>query len=369
MKIIVILCVYMIMLASSVLAQDVTVSGNGQDKDSAIKDAMRNAVERVVGTYVDSTTLVENYRLSLDEIYTKSYGFVTNIQILDEYHDRNMYKIKALVSVNTNPNSELMNKLSMIKTLNNPRIAVVIKGESDYNNSNEKVCRYLEGCINEKLLNLGFKHILDHETVQRIGIDNYVSRIYSGYNINSHSNLSFDVDYIVIGHVNVKGDIIYLPNGNELVESMLSNGEVQLNIKIVKVDTYTVIGTFFVDGSSIGNSRDKAIDNALLSVGTETAEKVAEKFGKHAAKIDFGINMVVNCENSSLMDMFIKELRGINGVSNVTVREQLGNKVTLYVDTVLKPYNIVEIIRDRNKFGVFTDNLSSEYVQMSIFKE
>lgn len=359
----------MIMLANSVLAQEVTVNGSGLDRDSATKDAMRNAVERVVGTYVDSTTLVENYKLSLDEIYTKSYGFVTSIQILDEYQDRNMYRIKALVSVNTNPNSELMNKLSMIKTLNDPRIAVVVKGESKYNNSNEKVYRYLEGAINDKLLNLGFKHILDHETIQRLGIDNYVSRISSSYNMNSPFDSSFDVDYIVIGYVNTKGDSIYLPNGDELVESMLSNGEVQLNAKVVKVDTCAVIGTFFVDGSSIGNSREKAIDNALLSVGTKAAEKVAEKFGKHASRIDFGVNMVVNCENSSLVSVFIKELQGINGVSNVTVREQLGNKVTLYVDTILKPYNIVEMIRNRNKFGVFTENLSSEAVQLSVFKK
>lgn len=39
-------------------AQIADVSGVGEDRDSALRDAKRNAVEQVVGTYINSETLV-----------------------------------------------------------------------------------------------------------------------------------------------------------------------------------------------------------------------------------------------------------------------------------------------------------------------
>ena len=48
-----------LMMSNIALAQEVTVDGVGIDKDSAVRDAMRNAVENVVGTFIDSRTLVD----------------------------------------------------------------------------------------------------------------------------------------------------------------------------------------------------------------------------------------------------------------------------------------------------------------------
>ena len=115
-----------ILFSNVALAQQVTVDGVGADKESALRDAMRNAVEAVVGTMIDSRTLIDKNVVALDEIYSKSQGFVKDIKILQESQTGGMYRIKANVDVNTNPDTQLMNRLQMIMLLNDPRIAVVV---------------------------------------------------------------------------------------------------------------------------------------------------------------------------------------------------------------------------------------------------
>ena len=75
----------LILLCSSspTFAKEVTVDGVGIDRESALRDARRVAVEQVVGTFVDSRTLVENSMVALDNIYTKSQGFVGKVTVIN----------------------------------------------------------------------------------------------------------------------------------------------------------------------------------------------------------------------------------------------------------------------------------------------
>ena len=47
-------------------AQIADVSGVGEDRDSALRDAKRNAVEQIVGTYINSETLVSQASVVLE---------------------------------------------------------------------------------------------------------------------------------------------------------------------------------------------------------------------------------------------------------------------------------------------------------------
>jgi hypothetical protein len=49
-------------------------------RDQAIKDALRKAVEQAVGTFISSETVVENYEVLSDRIYSKPRGTLRNIK-------------------------------------------------------------------------------------------------------------------------------------------------------------------------------------------------------------------------------------------------------------------------------------------------
>ena len=71
--------------------------------DDALADAMRKAVEQAVGAYVQSETLVDNYQLLEDKIYSKTVGYVKKYTLTKDgppQPEINLYEvtIEAVVS-------------------------------------------------------------------------------------------------------------------------------------------------------------------------------------------------------------------------------------------------------------------------------
>jgi len=66
----------------------VIVTGIGADADAARLNAIRNAVEQVIGVYVSADTLVKNQAILKDEILGYSGGYVGDTRIVSEEHDR-----------------------------------------------------------------------------------------------------------------------------------------------------------------------------------------------------------------------------------------------------------------------------------------
>lgn len=115
------------LLSASAAAQSVVVDGVGADERAALIDASRTAVEQVAGTFIDSRTLVENAAVKLDQIYTKAQGFVTGTEILAKEQQGGFVHLRARIDVDTSPDAQLMNNLSMVMMLNDPRIAVAVR--------------------------------------------------------------------------------------------------------------------------------------------------------------------------------------------------------------------------------------------------
>lgn len=91
-------------------------------KDRARRDAQSKAVEKAVGTFIKSHTLVSNYQLAEDLIYASVRGKITKEEIITSDWDtkeRNLYriKIKALIEpVYPERGEGLSTKLSLSKT-------------------------------------------------------------------------------------------------------------------------------------------------------------------------------------------------------------------------------------------------------------
>ncbi len=76
---------WVLLIVSTALAVEVTAIGFGYDRESALEDAKRSAVARVVGEYVDSQTLVQNFALVSDRILTSSSGYVRGYEIKETH--------------------------------------------------------------------------------------------------------------------------------------------------------------------------------------------------------------------------------------------------------------------------------------------
>lgn len=78
-----------------------TLNDDVKARDTAVQDAMRKAVEQAVGTIVSSETVVEDYQVLRDNIYTKTQGYIQKYDVVSAGAKGNLYEviINATVSV------------------------------------------------------------------------------------------------------------------------------------------------------------------------------------------------------------------------------------------------------------------------------
>ena len=117
---------FLFLAAQPAAAKIVTAEGTGLDRDGALRAAQRNAVEQVVGTLIDARTVVRNAQVELDEIYTRSQGFIARTDVLSEgVQIDGSYKIVARFDVDTSPGAELAKRLHALSSPSMPRVAVL----------------------------------------------------------------------------------------------------------------------------------------------------------------------------------------------------------------------------------------------------
>jgi hypothetical protein len=132
-------------------------------REDAISSALRNAVEQVVGMFVESEVLVENYQTMEDKIYTRTAGYVQKYDIIStskQMDNAVEVTVKAVVKV-----SDLHNDLQAIGIIisrkGKPRTMVLV----DEKNLSAHYVHYLvnmnttETALMNELMNYGFPFV------------------------------------------------------------------------------------------------------------------------------------------------------------------------------------------------------------------
>ncbi|MBI5810612.1 MAG: flagellar assembly protein T N-terminal domain-containing protein [Deltaproteobacteria bacterium] len=68
-------------------------------RDAALDDALRKAVEQAVGTLVSSDTMVENYQVLKDSVYTRTQGYIKNYTVINEALSGDLYQVTVRATV------------------------------------------------------------------------------------------------------------------------------------------------------------------------------------------------------------------------------------------------------------------------------
>ncbi|MCR4438826.1 MAG: flagellar assembly protein T N-terminal domain-containing protein [bacterium] len=97
-------------------------------RDRAIDDALRQAVEQALGTFIESETKVQNYQVVDDNILSWTRGYVQNYTILSDYKKTpELYEVRLKAEVAL---GELQRDAEAVKNLiermGNPRVMVII---------------------------------------------------------------------------------------------------------------------------------------------------------------------------------------------------------------------------------------------------
>ncbi|MBN2790041.1 MAG: hypothetical protein JXR69_07615 [Candidatus Delongbacteria bacterium] len=105
---------------------EVEAQGIGVDRESAIKDAQRNAITTAIGTYLVSEQEMQNYMTVKDDILSKSEGFVKAYDVIDQMREADgswTVTIKAAVTKDI-VMSDLESLGILLAQLDNPSLVV-----------------------------------------------------------------------------------------------------------------------------------------------------------------------------------------------------------------------------------------------------
>lgn len=356
-------------IAGTAFAQTVTVTGVGEDKDAAVKDASRLAVEQAVGALIDSRTLMKDLRIELDEVSKKSQGFIRKITVLEEGKSGALYRVKARIDVDTEPNAALVDNLTMLMRLNDPRIAVVIlngwKDENGRVSHNED----LENTLSAKLLELNFTHVVDADHIIKLFNADFLNNIYEGNKGMYQGSSDNACEFLALGKVTSNVMNVSVPDHRtgQMVDAPLTNAKAKLNLKVIKYDTGDIIGAFVAESVGIGNANARAFDTALTPLAAESAERLANIFRGFGAKLNQGgVRITINASSANTAEELVATMRSLPGVDNVHIRSQANGKMVVDVETTQKPHALLNLLRARSKQNVIAEKSTANSIDLRV---
>ncbi len=371
-KLFIALCLALAMVQTA-FAQTVIVDGVGVDRDAAMRDAARMAVEQVAGMYINSNTVVSNTSVEMDEILSHAQGYVQNIQVISESMNGGEYRIRASVDVNTDPNSAFMKRMDAVMRLNDPRIGVVIlTDDSDIDHEFYALPGHdtiLETALNERLLTVGFKHVVDVSLLSQLQDSAVLNAVYRGDSRLPYSGSNADrpIDYLVIGRSHAEGYKVKLPdNHGGYVETQMSSARTHLDLKIISFGTSTIIGTYSVDGQGVENSPALAARKSRQAAAVKAAEKLEQQFLKAAASAFSGIQFTVRANDFSLVEQLVRELKELRGVQDVYVRGTNAGKTTIDIASSQQPFTILQMLQRSTNLSIFIESSSANEINITI---
>ncbi len=233
--------------------------------DDLRRDARRQAIEKAVGVYVESSTLVENYLLIEDKVLSRSKGLIK--QILEQSSPRlgedglMHIKIKAEVFIGEVRDAldslSRQNRISLIRQHGNPTIsvAIVVKDAKRGSQAAKENSTIAENILKDRFVHFGY----------RVWSEEYTKILQRG--LKSKRGGRRIADFSVIGEAKFKTNSITLKaSGLTITKHILTSWTVKC------IDNHTGEEIYFnnkVPRHKSWSDEDQALEDIGMLIGNE----------------------------------------------------------------------------------------------------
>ncbi len=316
----------------------------GVARDRAIQDALRNAVEQGAGVFLSSETIVENYELLQDKIFSKAEGYVKEYQIISEREEAGLYRVKIRAVIKEGKlKDDLIALRLLILEKGRPRILVF---------SNVS---FLEDMLTGSFRDAGFP-VLDPVSLKNKMGKERLRLIFAGANdtILARYALREGAEIIVFAE--------YREEEKTLKTSYFEKGikHIVLTARTIDPRSAEVMASERIEKNypEVNFSIKKKLVDSLFSV---LKKEIIEGWetGGNVVKIH-----LYNISFEKFGDIRSFLLENVRKVEKVIIREYIGNSGVLEVITPESPENIAYLLK-RN----FKDLKIKEIGGMDIYAE
>ncbi len=246
-------------------------------RDTAIEDALRGAVKQVVGTLITSESMVSNFTLLYDRVYSKSSGYVKSYKILSEKKTEDLYVVRINAKVGLDSISDDLQAIGLlISRKHNPRVMVLV-GESIANSELEihKGQSVSETTFIEQFLSKGFK-VVDSEMAKKVTERNQMFHALEGDELLAAKiGLQYDAEIIVVGKA-----IATQKQSNRTTEyfngTNFKSVHANMYAKAIRVDNAEIISSGSMSGVIAHTDETTGSYKAFQKVGKKLVDKIIE---------------------------------------------------------------------------------------------
>ena len=340
--------------------QTVTVWGEASvtenivaDKELAIANARRKALEQVVGVYVTSTTRVQNFEVVEDRIYSKSTGFINKVEVLKEQRNQ-IHQVQIEAQVSLVPVTDILRTSGLLRKW---RTGIILSPDSQqmshmlnyYSQSRLlDVTGNIEADMGKALIEAGFK-VVDPRHLEKLRekiqqSDDIVGEAFSGMDLLITGAVSLS-SRNTLGNTHqaicqIHGKILRADTGEIVYQGNIGNtfdGTSLMVDRNVAVKYATTLGNGFLsDGTpdlrTFGGGDTAALDKAIHLTSSMFADILISQITRIPAAASAQIMLeIYGVEFHEIMDIEDR-LKKLDGVSNVTVEEFSGNSQNIAIE-------------------------------------
>ncbi len=259
-------------------AKDVIAKGMGailagdevKAREDAISAALRNAVEQVVGTMIESEVLVENYQTVEDKIYTSTAGYVQKWDVISSNKQQdNVFEVTVRATVKL---TDLKNDLQAIGVLisrkGKPRTMVLIDERNVTANYVQLAAdlNTTETTIMNEMMNMGFPFVDATQAKQNIARDQAVAAIQGDAAAAASIASRLGAEILITGTA-----ISKVASGTPAVvrNAGFRSCQANLNLRVIRADDAKII--------AVTSAHDRAAHIDEITGGSQALQKAAKK--------------------------------------------------------------------------------------------
>lgn len=353
-----------------ILAEGVgdTAGGQAMARDAAIWDALRQAVEQALGAFIQSESIVENYQLISDNIFSKTAGYIQKYHILEEVLQGDLYRVKIKAYV---VSGKLENDLAAIGLLmlqkHKPKVMVVIP---EQNLARRRVpVPAGETEIIKKLLEKGFK-VVDQSQVKKIRYNDQVRAALAGDDKTAAKiGLQYGAEVIIVGEA-----FSEFATSGGVLGSMISC-RARVEARAIRTDTGEIIAADGKHAAGIDISENiagkKALQNAGGQLGDYLITQILSTWRSEVVDATT-VQLIIIGVDYQQFAKFKMLLKGsVRGVKAIHQRSFSGKRGVLDIDFKGNPQALAEelTLKDFGNFKVAITNFTSNRLDLEVLKK
>ena len=323
-------------------------AGNSlQSRDSALNRALRNAIEQGVGTLVDSETMVQNFQLLDDKIYSDVKGYVKEYTMLyDNGGKGGVYEVKIEAIVALARLTKDVKGLGIIKDKKgNPRIMILFSEQID----GVPIQGQLAQTEMEKIFLKNNFPVIDKAQFKAVKSRD-VTLSYADPQKAAALGQRYGAEVVIVGEASSDFAGKSMPYGVDMFTY-----ESQVSAKAIRVDTAELMVSDNIGAIERGGSRNPSARKALAKAGKALAGKILNQVVERWRSDVFNFNrmqIVVDGINNDSRDMLKTVLEAKRDIKRVDERSFINNVLILDVEMLGDTDQLAALLGELGSFNL-----------------